>query len=116
MSDVVRWTEVAAEVRSTWRHVFNHDQNGPDLVAPCPVCSNLTLHRWYFLERNAPKELRGSQYLGPGRLWEWCSTCRSFEYYPDGYLPAWWVATYDVSPDLLTYDPAPIEAARSRAA
>jgi hypothetical protein len=74
----------------------------------------MALNRWYSVESNSPRMLNGSRYLGSGRLWEWCSTCHTFEYYPDGYVPEWWVAPYQVDAANLRYDPGPIEDRRAQ--
>jgi hypothetical protein len=59
---------------------------------------------------------RGARFKGHGRLWEWCSTCRTFEHFRDGFVPEWWVEPYSVERQLLRYDPEPIESARKLAA
>jgi hypothetical protein len=113
MGKEAAWREVDLERRLTWRRIFNADwQNDAPTVA-CPVCSQPTLHRWYIAESDRAVNLRGQSFVGHGRLWEWCSTCRTYEYYPDGYVPDWWEAPYAVDAALLCSDPSPIEAARA---
>ncbi len=115
MNDSTEWQEVL-ESRPEWRRTFNEDSDSADLVGPCPVCGSRTLHRWYLLEDREAKVLRGLHFKGRGRLWEWCSTCRTFEHYRDGFVPDWWTAPFDVAPDRLRYDPGPIEEVRSTVA
>ncbi|MFE6287852.1 hypothetical protein [Streptomyces sp. NPDC057877] len=85
------------------------------MASPCPVCSAPSLHRWYHQESDRAMIRGGRRYLGHGRLWEWCSTCRTFEHYPDALVPDWWVAPYEVAAEELRYDPGPIEKARMSA-
>ncbi|MEV0991747.1 L,D-transpeptidase [Streptomyces sp. NPDC049949] len=107
------WRETDTGIHSVWRKVFNADWSSSEVDGPCPVCSAPTLHRWYWLESEGGAIVGGRTYLGRGRLWEWCSTCCTFEYYPDGYVPDWWTAPYSVDADRLQYDPEPIENSRS---
>jgi hypothetical protein len=107
------WQEVDLDRRPAWRRAFNDDWSGANLAAPCPVCSKNTLHRWYVVESDRAVTLRGQAFVGHGRLWEWCSNCHTYEYYPDGYVPDWWKPPYSVDPSLLRYDPGPIEQARA---
>lgn len=109
------WHEVDDHLRPAWRRVFNENPGVSDLAPACPLCTHPTLHRWYRLEKERPGVLGGVTYKGPGRLWEWCSRCRNFEYYPDGHVPEWWAPPFDVADELLRYDPGPLETARSAA-
>ncbi|MEU6063230.1 MULTISPECIES: hypothetical protein [Streptomyces] len=77
------------------------------------MCGVRALHRSYLLEDTGAKVFRGVSFRGRGRLWEWCSTCRTFEHCPDGCVPDWWSAPFDVSPELLRHDPGPVEEARN---
>jgi hypothetical protein len=112
----VSWTEIGLASRPHWRRIFNVRPNVADLPDACPVCGVAALHRWYLLENTRGVVLNGRQYLGQGMLWEWCSSCGSFEHYPDGYVPDWWNSPYDVDPLLVRYDPGPIEDARALSA
>lgn len=108
----MKWWEIDKAAYKEWRRIFNEDWSGSRVSSPCPVCSMRTLYRWYFLESRESKVLRGRSFTGRGKLWEWCSTCRSFEHYPDGYVPDWWATPYEVDPSVLRRDPGPIEEAR----
>lgn len=109
MSESHSWQETDADTHPMWRQVFNRDWQGPDLSEDCPVCKQKALHRWYIQEDQAARVLRGVQFAGRGRLWEWCSACRTFEHYPDGFVPEWWASPYSVPVNELRYDPGPIE-------
>jgi hypothetical protein len=113
MSTEAQWTEVDLGIRPEWRRIFNGDIGLPDIKAPCPVCGSATLHRWYAVDERRDVVQAGARYLGLGRLWEWCSTCHSFEHYPDGFVPHWWSEPYEVKTDVLKYDPGPIELRRA---
>jgi len=115
MNEASIWKEVL-ERRPQWRRTFNGEPSVPDLAGPCPVCNAQTLHRWYLQENVHEKVFGGILYKGRGRLWEWCSTCRTYEHYRDGFVPQWWTAPFDVDPNDLRYDPGPIEDARRTAA
>jgi hypothetical protein len=106
------WTEVTRSHRSEWRALFNVGA-GPHVDGACPVCGATTLHRWYVLDEDLPRELRGIRFSGPGRLWEWCSTCHSYEHYRDGTVPASWVEPWPADRDELRFDPGPIETRRT---
>ena len=105
MSEPHRWHEPDSDVHSIWRRVFNRDWEGADLSESCPVCNQRTLHRWYHQEDNDARTFRGVEFSGRGRLWEWCSTCRTFEYYPDGFVPTWWEPSHEVDASELGHNP-----------
>jgi hypothetical protein len=110
------WVGVPPEAVDVWRKVFNTASvsQAMNLTASCPVCGASTLHRYYSLQKEAPRQLRGVSYRGPGSYWEWCSTCRCFEHMY-GYVPVWWsVPPLDVDHSLLTPVPDLLEAARPK--
>lgn len=111
----VEWREVGTQDHPVWRAVFNAEPQATALAAPCPLCGTCTLHRWYSVDALDDIEFRGERYVGRGRLWEWCSACHAYEHFRDGYVPEWWQSSLTVAPEVLRYDPAPIEAARSAA-
>ncbi|MFE2418645.1 hypothetical protein [Streptomyces hokutonensis] len=113
MSTSTAWRETDSAQHPAWRQVFNEDWAGPDPDSSCPVCGARALHRWYLLEDSEAKVFRGVPFRGRGRLWEWCSVCRTFEHYPDGHVPEWWIPPYGVAPEALRHDPGPIEEART---
>lgn len=110
------WREVSTENHPGWRSVFNAEPRSEALATPCPVCGTSTLHRWYAVDSEDDIELGGQRYVGRGRLWEWCSSCGSYEHFRDGYVPEWWRSVLVIPHDLLTYDPGPIELLRRNTA
>ncbi|WP_157978441.1 MULTISPECIES: hypothetical protein [Nocardia] len=112
VNEQAKWRENGDETYTQWRRRFNASWNSAEVPGSCPVCGSATLHRWYVQEDSDATVLHGVLYKGRGRLWEWCSTCRTFEHLMDGFVPAWWVDPYPVAPESLRYDPGPIEAAR----
>jgi hypothetical protein len=112
VSETGSWQSVGTSLRSEWRSVFNTEWSGIDVGGNCPRCGVASLHHWYAADTPADVKLRGSRYVAHGRLWEWCSNCRTFEYLPDGYVPEWWRPPFDVEPSILGYEPESIEQAR----
>jgi hypothetical protein len=106
------WLPVPIVMRPKWRAIFNQSKEILDVTGACPVCGDSTLHRWYASDQPAHRIFRGEEFAASGRLWEWCSTCDSFEYYPDGFVPAWWAPPFvlDIPPGART--PEPIETRR----
>jgi hypothetical protein len=105
------WNEVSTEDHPAWRAVFNSEPQSETLAGPCPLCGASTLHRWYSVDGLDDIEIGGQHYIGRGRLWEWCSSCRAYEHFRDGYVPEWWRSSLVVPENELAYDPGPIEAA-----
>lgn len=97
MNTTFKWTEVSGEPRSRWRKVFNASDITMDVSASCPICGDSSLHMWLSLE-GPPKSVVscGIQYIGYGRRWEWCSSCFTYEYLPDGLVSAEWKAPFDI--------------------
>lgn len=109
-----QWQGVPIAVVDVWRAVFNAAPASEmmDLSTPCPVCGSKSLHRYFSLEKEAPRELRGASYRGPGSYWEWCASCHSFEHM-HGYVPSWWsMQPLSVDHSQLTAIPDLLEAAR----
>lgn len=97
MSTVFRWTEVSNESWSPWRRLFNASEIAMDVLGKCPICDESALHMWFSIE-GPPKSMvsRGIQYVGYGRRWEWCSSCFSYVYMPDGLVSAAWKPPFDI--------------------
>ncbi|WP_157171939.1 hypothetical protein [Nocardia higoensis] len=115
MNTEMQWHPIKEEFYKPWRRVFNNDWNGADIEGICLICGSHSLRRWYKLDEKLPKRLRGVSFAGPGRLWEWCSNCYTFETFLNGYVPNWWEEPYSVDECELRYDPGSIEKARKRA-
>lgn len=105
------WTDVPLEAAARWRQIFDASSEGLDVTAPCPICGEATLHRWFWLFRPAPSAEAGRHWQGKGSQWQWCASCGSFEH-SSGLVPDWWHSELAVDPTALTADPGPIEAAR----
>ena len=72
------WHDPPRECEDAWRAAFASSQHDGIVGAACPICSGLTLRRYY----------RGSA-DGRGALWEWCSTCFAYAHY-QARVPRWW--------------------------
>ena len=111
-----RWTSsrrLSCPLTDTRLHrALNVGWSSADLMAQCPVCGSRTLHRWYHQEDTVAREFGGVRFKGHGRLWEWCSTCQTFEYLPDGLVPEWWTTPFNVEPRLPKSNPEPFEDVR----
>ncbi len=111
-----KWNGVPLAADAAWREIFNAAAPAEQahLSAPCPICGNKTLRRFYSLMKVKPREIEGEIYVGPGSYWEWCSSCRAFEHF-SGLVPAWW--DFDL-PNLdhyyLKHDPGLIDDAMHR--
>lgn len=114
MTDTVSWRPVSLTAREQWRSIFNRSHEVLNVTGLCPICGGATLHRWYQSDQPAARTFRGERFVAQGRLWEWCSSCHSYEYYPDGFVPAWWSAPFEVDQGQLTRVPDAIELARGR--
>lgn len=109
----MNWRGVPLEFSDDWLALFEAEPNVSDLAASCPVCGEPHLHRYYLLDRLAPCELNHRQYAGNGGLWEWCSSCRSYEHY-SCLVPIHWTTPYLVDAKMLTAEPEELEVARCR--
>ena len=105
------WHSPPAEYQSAWQALFVQSREMLNLSTPCPICGARTLHHWYHLHRREPKTIGGQLFVGRGGLWEWCSTCGSYEHY-SASVPDWWNCDLNVPLDELTAQPTAIEAAR----
>jgi formylglycine-generating enzyme required for sulfatase activity len=54
--------------------------------------------------------VEGVEYVAEGGLWEWCSSCRSFEHW-NSLVPAWWSCDLEVDEQQLTALPTALEVA-----
>jgi len=115
MSGDAEWHEVAEKFWPQWRRIFNEGMAEAEVSGVCPACGKQTLHRWYRLLAHRPHMFGDQAFAGPGPLWEWCSTCRSYVSFCTGYVPAEWVPPYDVELDTIPREPDLIERARAAA-
>ena len=106
------WLTVGPEHYVAWRKAYSLSPSSASPLVPCPVCGHRELFRYYVLDEHEPRVFQGVQFEGRGRLWEWCASCRTFEYLPDGYVPKAWAPWLNVASEALRTDPTPIEQAR----
>jgi hypothetical protein len=85
-----KWKNVPEEYEDVWVKIFSTTNEGVNLSSPCPICGQTTLHHYY--QQIGPKKdfiLHDRKYIGKGDLWEWCSSCHTFERYYAA-VPDWW--------------------------
>jgi hypothetical protein len=105
------WIGVPEEYQEKWSQIYQKSQECLNLSEPCPVCSAVALHRWYQIGKPVERVIEGVKYLADGGLWEWCSSCRSFEHW-NSLVPAWWSCELEVDEQQLTALPTALEVAR----
>lgn len=109
------WRDVPEAFGREWSAIFTSSKEVVDLAASCPICGQLTLHRWFYLHRARPSSLFGEAWQGEGSQWQWCSTCGCYEH-SSGLVPGWWTSPWKVAVEDLLHDPGVLEAQlRSRA-
>ncbi len=112
--NVPKWQSVPDAAREGWRQAFAVPRAGVDVRGPCPVCGVDALHRYYQVGSPLPATAEGA-FVARGALWEWCSSCRSYEH-ASALVPSWWQADLAVVERGLTALPEVLEklvAARS---
>lgn len=107
----IKWTDVPDEYQVKWQQTYQGSQESLNLSTPCPICNAVTLHRWYQIGKPTARVIEGRKFVAAGGLWEWCSSCHSFEHY-SGLVPDWWSCDLDVDVKNLTALPVAIEQAR----
>jgi hypothetical protein len=70
----------------------------------------IALHRWYQVGSPINRIINGRKFVATGALWEWCSSCHSFEHY-SSLVPDWWSCDLEVDCKKLTALPTAIEEA-----
>jgi hypothetical protein len=105
------WVGVPAAYWAKWTEIYQQSQECLNLSQPCPVCGAVALHRWYQIGKPVERVIEGMKFVAEGGLWEWCSSCHSFEHY-SGLVPDWWSCDLEVNVQELTALPTAIEAAR----
>ncbi len=109
-----KWQSVPDASREGWRKAFAVPRAGVDVRGPCPVCGADALHRYYQVGAPLPATAEGT-FVARGALWEWCSSCRSYEH-ASALVPSWWQSDVAVDERGLTALPDVLErfvAARS---
>lgn len=107
----VWWHGVPLAYQERWRVIFSGREGRQlDLPTPCPVCGAPTLHRYYGHPPGG--DTSSGPHRGPNAgLWEWCSTCRSYEHYSTRH-PAGYACDLDVDWRRVGHAPDAIEEAR----
>lgn len=95
------WQSVPSSAEMQWKQVFSGQENDIDIDGDCPVCGQSSLHRYY------------DGFGIRGALWEWCSSCYSYEHY-SAKVPPWWNQKLDLNGLTLTGTPEALELARLR--
>lgn len=107
------WRAVPNSIEREWRRLFNAAAaGGMEVPGACPLCNAHALNQWYVLDAVSPRSIRGIEYAGTGRLWEWCSSCFIYEALPDGFVPVWWKPPFDLELPRVFMTPDRIEEAR----
>jgi hypothetical protein len=106
--DTRAWSDVPADLRSSWFKLFDSSSEGLNVAGACPVCSAASLHRWFSIRRARPSQLFGRSWQGDGGQWQWCSTCHSYTH-TSGLVPMWWQAPFEVPRSELRADPDLLE-------
>jgi hypothetical protein len=100
------WRGIPEDKRSDWRTVFLERGLGPLLKAPCPICGERSLRRYFNRARTFPAMPPGV--VGRGGSWEWCASCGSYEH-SSGLVPVWWVPVAVVQEAELAAEPEQLE-------
>ena len=112
MTDI-EWKQITPEISEVWQKAFDFSKKGMDVDNPCPVCGKFDLHRWYLTGEPLSKIIEGNRFIAQGELWEWCSSCGTFQHY-SGMVPDWWTCDLDVDLKELVFTPDAIEEARRK--
>jgi hypothetical protein len=108
---MINWQSVPQRCQAEWQQIYQSSQESLNLSEPCPVCSAVSLHRWYQKGKNIKQVIEDREFAAHGGLWEWCSNCHSFEHY-SCLVPSWWSCNLKVDVKKLTLLPTAIEEAR----
>ncbi|UJB68484.1 hypothetical protein HRE53_18405 [Acaryochloris sp. 'Moss Beach'] len=110
MSQRNDWCGVPLDYLQEWDRIFIASKDSLNLSAPCPICKAVALHRWYQVGQPKLQTVGGNTFVATGGLWEWCSSCRSFEHL-SALVPEWWACDLKVDEAALTAKPTAIEEA-----
>ena len=105
-SRMSKWRGVPDEGRTEWRQVFACSTEGPRLSAPCPLCGQRRLRRYFSSARPCPSLAAG--FAGRGGSWEWCASCGAHEH-AECLVPSWWQPMPEVREAELTAEPEELE-------
>lgn len=102
---MTRWKGVPLELDREWRAAFGERSNGVRLATSCPICGERSLCRYW---GSASTQGASPGFAGRGALWEWCSSCCSYEHY-SGLVPEWWQAIPLSTEHRFTAEPEEVE-------
>jgi len=97
------WRGVPLDLTAAWTRAFQASRLGNRLDIPCPACGCKTLNRHYTLDGPIPNAGYSTKYVGSGGLWEWCSSCWTYEH-SSALVPIGW------RPELLHIDESKLTA------
>ena len=83
------WQGVPLEAGSAWQRIFSESKDGINVDGLCPMCSSPSLHHWFDKPRPFAEGYERDGFRGHGSLWEWCSSCHTYEHY-SVLVPSWW--------------------------
>ena len=107
-----RWMSIPEHALDRWRQAFAAPSSGVDVHAPCPVCGQSQLHRYYQVGARLAAT-SSSVFVARGALWEWCSGCGTYEH-ASALVPSWWHSDLVVDAAALTALPDALEIALAR--
>lgn len=108
MSNLKGWSSVPSNYDAKWNRIFHESQDILTLSTPCPICGVASLHRWYQVGQPKLQTVGGNTFVATGGLWEWCSSCHSYEHF-SALVPDWWSCDLKVDETKLTIEPTAIE-------
>ena len=109
----IDWKQVPPVHFESWQTIFGNSEKGIDVEGLCPICGNQKLHRWFMKGRPFEQIIEGNRFVAQGGLWEWCSSCGTFEHY-SALVPDWWECDLEVDLSNLRFTPEAIEEARQK--
>ncbi|MFF1902892.1 hypothetical protein [Kitasatospora sp. NPDC058218] len=108
---MTEWVSVFPDHYSAWRGIVNQalQRQEASIDGGCPVCGGGPLLMAFTIDGPARRVAPGERIAGRGRRWEWCESCRAFDYDRESLVPEW-AAAVTVPESLGLRDPS--EAAR----
>jgi hypothetical protein len=103
-----KWTSVPEQLAARWAESFAVPSDGSQVAGNCPVCGAEGLHRYYCTGQPIDAHHWQGRYIAKGALWEWCSSCRTFEH-ASALVPSWWRSDISIAAELLTATPDALE-------
>lgn len=109
MAEPPTWHDVPENLLRDWNNIFSpHNKSGIFLDAPCPICGENRLRRFYLHGRPLDRVSDGIRFTSSGSLWEWCGACKAFTH-STALVPDWWRAELDIPAEALTPFPDALE-------